>query len=326
MRCGPRMNDAERAAFFDAIEAETLSFERQHQLTKKKDNSKMQAQTGKVETLKMGTFPFKLDNLKSWTLKRTDGTVTKFVLSSAALVETNKEIPRLPSSSSNASNRTTSGYGSYCAHTPTNVPLAEFDRGDDQLPLKLWVANMAGARATKDKFEFVIDAGDIISLYTGNYTNKLLEGDPELVKALGKFSVDVLQTRLLKIDWDDRQAPNVIPEFWTELNKMLYGDIMTCCVGGHGRSGTTFVCLLLNNAPDYDALDAIIHIRAVHCPRAIESMHQHEYINDVATFLKREANAKQASAITDYKAAFMASTKPTAIATRKMLGWDKDKK
>ena len=98
---------------------------------------------------------------------------------------------------------------------------------------------------------------------------------------------------------------------------------MTACVGGHGRSGTSFVCLLLNNAPDYDALDAIVHVRAVHCPRAIESIFQHEYIDDVATFLGREANAKKASSINDYKAAFWASEKPTAVATRKALGWEK---
>ena len=274
------------------------------------------------ETLKSGNFPFKLDNLKSWTLKRTDGTVTKFVLSNAALTETKQDgIARLPTTSSQTTNRTTSGYGSYCAHTPGNVPSAIFERPEG--PLKLWVANMAGARATKDKFEFVIDAGDIVSLYTGKYDSKLLDGDPELVAALNPYGVTIPRTRLLKIDWDDRQAPDVIPEFWAHLNELIYGDVMTCCVGGHGRSGTTFACLLLNNAPDYDALDAIIHLRACHCPRAIESIVQHEYINDVAKYLGREENAKQASLISDYKAAFMASTKPTAIATRKYLGWDK---
>lgn len=343
MRCGPRIHEQDRAAFFDAIEAESELKEASlpqppfggctDALIQNKTNplqgsssptvSVKEKQMQTQDTLKSGNFPFKLENLKSWTLKRTDGTVTKFVLSSTALVGTKTEsgISRLPLSSSQTQNRTVSGYGSYCAHTPGSIPSAIFERPEG--PLKLWVANMSGARTTKDKFEFVIDAGDIISLYSGNYTSKLLDGDPELVAALNPYGVEIPKTRLLKIDWNDRAAPDVIPEFWTRLNEIIYGDVMTCCVGGHGRSGTTFTCLLLNNAPDYDALDAIIHLRAVHCPRAIESIVQHEYINDVATYLGREANAKQASQISDYKAAFMNSTKPTAIATRKYLGWDK---
>ena len=268
-------------------------------------------------------FPFKLEDLRSWTLKRSDGTVTKFVLS-------NENISTYNSTGTNTGHqqqfqqttqtRVTTSYGDFCKHTPnSDVPSAVFERPEGTL--KLWVANMSGARATKDNFDFVIDAGDILSLY--GYNNKLLEGDSELVQALLPFAAEYLKTRILKIDWNDRQAPDVIPQFWSELNKIVYGDVMTCCVGGHGRSGTTFTCLLLNNAPDYDALDAVIHLRADHSPRAIESIIQHDYINDVARYLGREENAKKAGQITDYRGAFMASKKPTAISTRKYLGWDK---
>lgn len=283
-----------------------------------------QTTTSAVEQGKLMTgFPFKLEDLKSWTIRRTDGTVTKFVLSHEIIdfTKSTTQTKQITTQQSTTQSRVTSSYGDFCAHKPDlTKPEAVFNR--EEGPLRLWVANMAGAKATKDDFEFVIDAGDILSLYGGYYGHqKMLEGDSELCETLREYIVAYPKTRLLKIDWNDRAAPDVIPQFWTELNKQIYGDVMTCCVGGHGRSGTTFVCLLLNNAPDYDALDALIHVRAVHCPRAIESIVQHEYINDVAGYLEREQNAKKAAAIVDYKGAFMASKKPTAIATRKMLGW-----
>lgn len=267
-----------------------------------------------------GTFLFGLSDLKSWTIQRVDGTVTKCILLPMTQVpavssKITKEIqPWL-------AQRILPSYTPFCDHRPEDVPLAVFQRKDG--PLRLWVASMGGARATASRFDFVIDAGDVIN-QAQFFGQEILDGDKELVNALLPYTNVVQPTaRLLKIDWEDRGAPNVLAQFWIELSSIISGDVMTCCIGGHGRSGTTFVCLLLNNAPDYDALDAIIHLRAVHCPRAIESVVQHEYINSIAKYLGRAENAKVASSIPDYKAAFMASKKPTAIATQKMLGWDK---
>ena len=257
-------------------------------------------------------FPFTLEDLQSWTVKRTDGSVTTFKLLSGGSTQQQQQQTH---HHSNFYGRTTHGFGDFCTHTPGGIPSASFDRGDN--PLNLWVANMIGARTTKDLFDFVIDGGDIFNSWTSKST---LDGDRELSSILSPYT-DSGTARILKIDWDDRKAPPVTPEFWTRLNDEIYGDVMTCCVGGHGRSGSSFVCLLLVNAPDYDALDAMVHIRAVHCPRAIESLAQHEYINKVALYLNRKDNALDAQKVLDYKALFMDSTKPTAIATKKLLGW-----
>lgn len=273
----------------------------------------MQAQQTQQTSGKQAAFPFKLEDLHSWTVRRTDGTVTKFILSHSAIRSANDTDVR----TGTVAGQITS-MAAYCTHKPGDTPIAEFER-KGTAPLRFWIGNMSGARATKDGFDFVIDTGDILNQWS--LADPTLTGDPELTELLNPFVAAPPPVRVLKIDWDDRAAPNVVPEFWTELNKQLYGDVMTCCVGGHGRSGTSFVCLLLNNAPDYDALDAIVHVRAVHCSRAIESVSQHEYINDVAKFLGRAENAKSANSVKDYKAAFLASKKSTAIATRKMLGW-----
>lgn len=266
----------------------------------------------------MTQFPFKLDDLQSWTLKRVDGTITKFVLTQYE--QGKKAITgQVLGNTSTSSARTTTSLGAYCSHVPTQIPIVEFDSSTrPEGLLRLWIAGMSGAKTTKDTFDFVIDGGDVISIW-GSTHGAILTGDDILASSLASYVTKAAQTRVLKIDWDDRQAPPVSPEFWVELNKQLFGDVMTCCVGGHGRSGSAFVCLLLVNAPDYNAKDAIIHLRAVHCPRAIESVVQWEYIDKVAAYLGREANAKEAMAITNYADAFAKSNKPTAVATRKML-------
>ena len=276
-------------------------------------------------------FPFKLEDLESWTVRRTDGTVAKFILTEAVREESRqkrKGVEIYPSGivekAVDTYKRVTGHLSSYCNHVPKN-PIFEIDaseRGEGALatPLRLYVGDVYGAKLEKDNFDFVIDGGDVISLYASKST-KILDGDPELVSLMRPYTVEIPGVRVLKIDWWDRKAPDVIPEFWVELNNHLYGDVMTCCQGGHGRSGTSAVCLMLVNSPDYSALDAIIHLRAVHCPRAIESEVQHGYIDNVATFLGREADAGKAKEINDYRAAFLASSKPTALRTKKILGW-----
>lgn len=267
-----------------------------------------------------GAFPFKLEDLQSWTVRRTDGSVVKFTLTTIDVREKAEESKTAETSHvSGAVSRVTHLSG-YCSHIPKDPVfwIDAKDRPGVQAPLGLYVGSIS-SKSVKNQFDFVVDCGNVISTWEMN--DRVLEGDDALVALLAPHATATLDTRLLKIDWLDRQAPQLAPAFWPALNKELYGDVMTCCQGGHGRSGTSFVCLLLCNAPDYDALDAIIHLRAVHCPRAIESQVQHEYINAVATYLGRKANAKELGEVHDYKGAFLAMTKPTAVATRKMLGW-----
>ena len=267
-----------------------------------------------------GTFPFKLDDLVSWTVRRTDGAVTKFSLTT---IEVSKASEPTKSVGAAVSSGAKVGWGlaSYCSHVP-KTPVFCVDAVDraTKTPLALYVGSVS-SKSVKDTFDFIVDCGNVLTAW--DLPDRTLEGDGELVKALSPHITSVPSVRVLKVDWFDRMAPKLDPAFWPALNAQLHGDVMTCCQGGHGRSGTSFVCLLLCNAPDYDALDAIIHLRAVHCARAIESQVQHEYINEVAKHLGRKANAMELGEVHDYKGAFMAMTKPTAIATKKMLGWDK---
>ena len=278
-------------------------------------------------------FPFKLEDLVSWTIRRTDGSVAVFELSETARAGARSAVPtkltdpywgrrdagKQPIISIT---KTVEKLSQWCSHAPSlERPVAVFPNREGG-ELRLFVGDMVGAKATVQKFDFVVDGGDVIPAWDSK-VGEILSGDVDLVQALRAYRSAGFYTRVLKVDWADRCAPDVLPEFWVELNKQIVGDVMTCCQGGHGRSGTAFVCLLLANAPDYDAKDAIIHLRANHCPRAIESAVQHNYIDDVARFLGREPNALEVKGITDYKAAFAKSEKPTAVKFREILAKEK---
>jgi hypothetical protein len=163
------------------------------------------------------------------------------------------------------------------------------------------MADGTGAKAFKDKFDMVLDAGSVVTPYLPYVT---LQGDPELVAALSKHDLSVTKPRVLRFDWPDREAPDLAPQFWLDLPQYLKGRVIVNCEGGHGRSGTILVCLMMAQT-DYNALDALTHLRAVHCPRAIESQVQHRYIDWVAQYLGRTANALDADKVKDFKSRFL---------------------
>jgi hypothetical protein len=264
---------------------------------------------GKKETAPL--FPYSLEDLRYWIVKRRSGEIVKYTLSDES------GIPGLPNggrkestSSSSSSQKWTSGYSSYsewCKHDPGNVPTFEFKKKGDYDSMRLFIADAAGIRAHKEEFDFVIDCGDVLADLYATRGRSLLLGDKELTDKLGSYSLTGIEgPRVLKIAWLDRKAPLLHPSFWVELAKLLKGDVVTNCQGGHGRSGTTMVCLMMVLNPEYGAADAITHLRAIHCARAIESHEQHEYIDEVADYLGREADAKKVSSITNFKEAFLA--------------------
>lgn len=84
--------------------------------------------------------------------------------------------------------------------------------------------------------------------------------------------------RVLRLDWTDRGAPSVGWEFWRALREKFEAgwNIVACCFGGHGRTGTCLAALLIEDG--MTALDAIEHVRTVHCSDAVESKSQELYL------------------------------------------------
>ena len=247
-------------------------------------------------------FPFALEDLQYWVIKRKDGMVVKYRVVGPTEKSGNHSItgpyrpptkaPSLPS------------LGAWCHHNPATDPVWVGNGVD------LYIADASGCRGFKDEFNFLLDCGDILPLsYVRGSADAKLDGDPELIKLLNKWSIpDKATPRCIKIDWDDRAAPPLKFEFWPALSKKLEnvgGTVLTACQGGHGRSGTSLVCLMMVMNPEYSPADAIIHLRAIHCPRAIESGVQHEYIGAFGAFLGRENDIDRVKGVVDFKAEFM---------------------
>ena len=249
-------------------------------------------------------FPYSLADIKYWIVKRRTGEIVRYTLTDTA------QIAGAARSSAASSTAAYSGsLGQWCKHDLTSEPI--FISGKT----RLFICDSMGAKAAKDKVDFLIDGGDVISLaYARPNLRGILDGDDKLSAKLAEHNTASLDgSRVLKIEWMDRKAPLLEPGFWPALAKMVSGDVMTACQGGHGRSGTALVCLMMVLNPEYDASDAITHLRAMHCPRAIESYEQHNYIDEVATHLGRKANASDVHSISSFKEAFLKIQKKSAL-------------
>ena len=250
-------------------------------------------------------FPFTLADLDSWVIKRHDGTIVKYILDTKdkSRMRALTDPHAYSSSGPAATNQQYAGYhatglSSYCNHAPKDDP----SWSDPQGRFTLHMADEYGAKTNKHKFDMVLDCGAVVPDYAQPAS---LYGDPIMVQALKKHDLTPPnKPRILRFDWPDRQAPDLHPQFWVDLIPHLKGRVIVNCQGGHGRSGTALVCLMMAQS-DYDALDAITHLRAIHCPRAIESSVQHAYINWMAEFLGRNKNADDAAKVKNFKDRFL---------------------
>ena len=103
---------------------------------------------------------------------------------------------------------------------------------------------------------------------------------PEQFKAL-RDHVQKLPP-VIALPWPDHGLPPVKFSFWPTLLRTLpHGRIIVCCVGGHGRTGTTLALMsvMLENRTGYDAIHTL---RETYCDQAVETKGQVAYVSDFA--------------------------------------------
>jgi hypothetical protein len=259
-------------------------------------------------------FPFTLDDLDYWVVKRKDGIITKYQLIENADYDKKHphkigEVKHYPALLGAAGNSGTvdlrlAHMAEICAHK-AEKPIWADDKGRS-----LSIANVLGLKENYKQFDLVLDCGHILNL-TGLEDSRVLRGSSDWIDELQQYTDDYCPS-IIRIDWEDREAPPLQPAFWPALAKMLTGKTVTACQGGHGRSGTSLVCLLMSLCEDYTPYDAVCHLRAMHCGRAIESNVQHQYIDEVGKHLGRETNVEGVKKVKDFRAAFLALTAPSA--------------
>lgn len=251
-------------------------------------------------------FPFNIDDLAYFIIRRKDGltiryNITKSGSNITSLVKANTD--------SASAGFVKKSFSEWCHHNPADEPLFSGKNAD------VYIADCVGFRQHYKEFDTAIDCGAVLTYYQINAGNpKIFEGDKELISGLDKYVIGDItnEAKILKIDWDDRRAPKLKAEFWPELVDRLSGTVVIACQGGHGRSGTSAVCMMMVMNPEYTPADAIIHLRAVHCARAIESKEQHEYIGMVGEYLGRTNDIARIGKVNSFKDEFFAMTHPSA--------------
>lgn len=263
------------------------------------------------------TFPFGLEDIQGWLIRRKDGVLVRYTLINAAADAGREKVKG--GSSANTSNVSYSypkkSYSEWCeihAPTPEQDPVFEADN------IRLYIANSTGARKNAHLFDVAIDGGNVLDV-PGEHDLPVIYGDPRIKGKLERFVIREGSKKLaewpkiVKIRWYDRCPPPVTPAFWPallgELKRLQESigrplNLVTICQGGHGRSGSALAALMMCLS-NYTPLDALTHIRALHCARAIESKDQHIYLNAVGMHLGREANALDAEKVTSFKNAFL---------------------
>lgn len=291
-------------------------------------------------------FPYGLKDIDAWVVRRKDGSVVRYQMDTPGYARFTPQVKVGTSGAPNSAalsvvrDHSAAGYhapyysgslSQWCKHTP-DMTLPTFEVVGPNGPLKVWVADAEGMRKSWREFDFCIDGGNVIGEYQYRPDSKMKSNLAGWNATYSKFEIPFLNEKVppfLHIDWQDRQAPPLHPKFWMELVKdpRMKGNIVTNCQGGHGRSGSAAV-LIMMALSDYTPFDAICHLRAMHCPRAIESKIQHEYLNWAADEMGRAPNAMEAEGVKDYRVAFLTKVKSkfaaSAQATLEAKGTTKD--
>lgn len=104
----------------------------------------------------------------------------------------------------------------------------------------------------------------------------------------------------IALDWSDYKAADLGREDWLMLveelrearkDGRLPKDVLVCCVGGHGRTGTCLSILasLMGACPGEDPVK---FVRGIYCNKAVESIEQLDYIEEVCQVEVKEEPAK----------------------------------
>lgn len=104
----------------------------------------------------------------------------------------------------------------------------------------------------------------------------------------------IQRPRVLSLAWDDGAGPPVDYSFWAAAWKLAQGEaamlrctaerpyhIVCSCLGGHGRTGAAMAALLVAGCGN-KAEQAILFVRDIYCPDAVETEAQVSYLHALA--------------------------------------------
>ena len=116
-------------------------------------------------------------------------------------------------------------------------------------------------------------------------------GKADIPDGFGALQAHIDEPRVTEItlDWPDGGLPPVKASFWRALIEACAArkaPLVIHCIGGHGRTGTALASILI--AYSIPADDAVKFVRDKHCTKAIETLAQERYLDDLDEELNPE--------------------------------------
>lgn len=135
----------------------------------------------------------------------------------------------------------------------------------------------AAAKDAEGDWELVIDCANI---YSYPVLKDFVRSGPDNWKEMGKAPASK-NFPVIRLDWPDMTAPWVGRDFWEKaLDSLPAGDVLVCCFGGHGRTGTALAALMVVSG-QFTAAQAIAHLRKDYCKKAVETASQEAYLKSL---------------------------------------------
>ncbi len=181
-------------------------------------------------------------------------------------------------------------------HGPTHTTPSCSHKGESVVfeheGKQLFASSWQGLDEYSDQWDLIIDlAGNIKStgLIVPSYTNNFIKDISNFfaTTALEQWTQKVepkqIKAELLSLNWPDMGIAPVELEFWQELWKNLPKKTVIACMGGHGRTGSCLVALMIIAGKSYK--ESLEEVRKVYCKKAVESFSQDTYLHGL--YLKK---------------------------------------
>ena len=152
-----------------------------------------------------------------------------------------------------------------CTHDPTKII--------EIAGVSIFVADGWGARSAA--------VGSVVLNCTGTPKHNAGDDIPPTFAML-RAHLDEPRVTEITLDWPDGGLPPVKASFWRALIEACAAQnvpLVIHCIGGHGRTGTALASILI--AYSIPAEDAIEYVREKHCTKAIETLAQERYLEDL---------------------------------------------
>ena len=142
---------------------------------------------------------------------------------------------------------------------------------------KLYASNQYSIDEKSGKWDLIIDLAGVVTIPR---PSEFIRNDsPKRFHGLKPY-LDVdepLPSEVLRLFWTDMSIPPCGVDFWIKLWEMLPEKTVIACMGGHGRTGTCIVSLMIAAGEDF--YEALEHVRKEHCHKAVETLSQEKYLH-----------------------------------------------